>query len=41
MLEVIETSGAYKLDLKSPILAEKVPNIVFFCAKLDIQIPII
>ena len=33
------TSSAYKLGLKSPILAEKAQNIVILCAKLDFQIP--
>ena len=33
------TSTAYKVGLKSPILAEKSQNIVIFCLKLDFQIP--
>ena len=31
------TSNAYKLGLKSPILAENAQNIVIFSAKLDFQ----
>ena len=30
-------SSAYKLGLKSPILAEKAQNIVIFCAKFDFK----